>query len=286
MTIHPARAVAGLACSAAVSSSASSALAVGLARLLVERGMAIHRPTPSLLERPRRGPAVHRRVRRGQPRRRRGLLLGTRVGRSAVGLGAAIVGTTAGSFGLLLMVVGRDPFAPAATARSTADGIGILAAFTAFYVVVLVAIAAAGRPIRGPSSREVPHDARPPRSPPRPSARHPRLRGLRHAAGRLRRPRGRARSSCRSHVARPARAVVAHPVDRRVRAGPPGCRLRAHPPPLVELEPGRLPRPPIGIGVAAYGLLLVAHRAGSVRCDERAARRTGRGPKASGCCSG
>ncbi len=73
-----------------------------------------------------------------------GLLLGSSWA-DRVGLGAAIVGATAGTLGLLLVGVGRDPFAPAATAQATADGIGILAVATALYVLVIVAIDAAGR---------------------------------------------------------------------------------------------------------------------------------------------
>ena len=49
-------------------------------------------------------------------------------------------------------VVGRDPFASTASARSTADGIGIVGAFTVLYLVVIVAVAVARLP-RHPSHR-------------------------------------------------------------------------------------------------------------------------------------
>jgi hypothetical protein len=61
-------------------------------------------------------------------------------------LGTAIAAVTVGAIGLLLLSVGRDPFASTASARSTDDGIGIIGAFTAIYVLVIVALAVARQP--------------------------------------------------------------------------------------------------------------------------------------------
>lgn len=144
MPTHPSRLVAGLLLILGGGVVAVSALAIVLARLLVDGGMVI-RPADAVLL----GDlvallpfivtfAVVNLVAAA------GLLLG-RSWADRVGLGAAIVGATAGTLGLLLVGVGRDPFATAATARATADGIGILAVATALYVLVIVAIDAAGR---------------------------------------------------------------------------------------------------------------------------------------------
>lgn len=144
MPTHPSRLVAGLLLIVGGGVVAVSALAIGLARLLVEGGMVI-RPADAVLL----GDlvavlpfiitfAVVNLVAAA------GLLLGSSWG-DRVGLGVAIVGATAGTLGLLLVGLGRDPFAPAATAQATADGIGILSVATALYVLVIVAIDAAGR---------------------------------------------------------------------------------------------------------------------------------------------
>jgi hypothetical protein len=144
MPAHPSRLLAGLLLLLAGGVVAVGALAVALARLLVDGGMAT-RPADAVLLGDlvavlpfivafavvNVAAAV-------------GLLLGRSWG-DGLGVGAATVGATAGTLGLLLVGVGRDPFAPAATARATADGIGILAAATVLYLLVIVAIAVAGR---------------------------------------------------------------------------------------------------------------------------------------------
>ena len=64
-----------------------------------------------------------------------------------VALASALVAVTVGGFGLLLIVIGRDPFVPVASPASVADGLGIVAAtFTAVYLLVIVALAAARPP--------------------------------------------------------------------------------------------------------------------------------------------
>ena len=47
---------------------------------------------------------------------------------------------------MILLSVGRDPFASTASARSTDDGIGIIGAFTVLYLFVIVAVAVARLP--------------------------------------------------------------------------------------------------------------------------------------------
>ena len=56
---------------------------------------------------------------------------------------AATTATITGIVGLLLVIVGRDPFAPITAAGPSTDGVGILVAFTVLYAVVLMALAAA-----------------------------------------------------------------------------------------------------------------------------------------------
>jgi hypothetical protein len=61
----------------------------------------------------------------------------------SIAAGAATVATIGGVIGLTLVLVGRDPFARIGSAGPSTDGVEILAAFTVFYAVVLMALAAA-----------------------------------------------------------------------------------------------------------------------------------------------
>jgi hypothetical protein len=63
-------------------------------------------------------------------------------------VGVSIVAVVTGMTGLLVIVVGSDPFASAVSAHSTADGIGIVGAFTVAYVAILVAVAELRQPRR------------------------------------------------------------------------------------------------------------------------------------------
>jgi hypothetical protein len=58
---------------------------------------------------------------------------------------AGAVAVVGGALGLLLIVAGRDPFAPSAGHAVSPDGLGILVVFTGLYAIVLIALAA-GRP--------------------------------------------------------------------------------------------------------------------------------------------
>jgi hypothetical protein len=57
--------------------------------------------------------------------------------------GAAAVATIGGVINLALVLAGRDPFARIGTAGPSTDGVEILVAFTVLYAVVLMALAAA-----------------------------------------------------------------------------------------------------------------------------------------------
>jgi len=57
----------------------------------------------------------------------------------SIAAGAATIATIGG----VLVLVGRDPFAPIGSAGPSTDGVEILVAFTVLYAVVLLALAAA-----------------------------------------------------------------------------------------------------------------------------------------------
>jgi hypothetical protein len=61
-------------------------------------------------------------------------------------VGISIVAVVTGVTGLLLIVVGSDPFASTVTARATSSGLGIVGGFTVAYVAVLVAVADVRQP--------------------------------------------------------------------------------------------------------------------------------------------
>jgi hypothetical protein len=64
----------------------------------------------------------------------------------SLAFGSAFVAAAIGGIGVVLIVLGRDPFVPVASPASMADGLGIVAVFTATYVLVIVALAAARPP--------------------------------------------------------------------------------------------------------------------------------------------
>jgi len=142
MTPNPARFVASAILLAGGFLVGTTALAIGTAHLLVERGMAVNASDLALLDDLVAilpfvaGFAIANVVAAA------GLLAGSDWA-DRLAAGAATVATTAGGLGLLLVVAGRDPFAKVGAAGPTADGIGILVAFTVVYAVVLMALAAA-----------------------------------------------------------------------------------------------------------------------------------------------
>ena len=70
-------------------------------------------------------------------------LLAERAWAPPLAAGAATVATIGGVVGVALVLVGRDPFARIGTAGPSTDGVEILVAFTVLYAVVLMALAAA-----------------------------------------------------------------------------------------------------------------------------------------------
>ena len=147
MTIHPARAVAGLALAAAGFVVGVAALAVLLARLLVSAGMPIHPADLATLEDVVAvlpfivGFAVANLIAAA------GLFVGTEWAQR-LAISVSSLGIVAGSFGLFLMIAGRDPFAGPRSVRAYTDGVEILATFTVVYLVVIGLVAVARQPIR------------------------------------------------------------------------------------------------------------------------------------------
>lgn len=140
MSVHPARVVAGLALLAGGFVVGVSVLAVFFAQRLVEAGMVVRPADAALLGDlvavlPFIGGFAIASIVAGF-----GVLAGHARAES-IAIGTSIVAVVAGSLALVLMVVGRDPFASAARSTSGADGAGIAGAFTLIYLIVLVALA-------------------------------------------------------------------------------------------------------------------------------------------------
>jgi hypothetical protein len=145
MPIHPSRIVAGTLLVAGGFVVAVSALAVVLARLLVGAGMVVRPADAALLDDIVAilpfviAFAVANLV----------AAYGLATGKGwaeGLAVGSAVVAVTVGALGLLLVIVGRDPFAPVGSPGSGADGIGILGAFTIVYLAVIVALRVARAP--------------------------------------------------------------------------------------------------------------------------------------------
>ena len=145
MSIHPARVIASVLLIAGSAFVSVMALGVVIAKLLVDAGMR-HQPVQrSSACGPDHGPPVRRDL------RRRGCRGGCRSLRGKrwsddLAFGTAIAAVAVGAIELILLSVGRDPFASTASARSTDDGIGIIGAFTVLYLFVIVAVAVARLP--------------------------------------------------------------------------------------------------------------------------------------------
>jgi hypothetical protein len=145
MTTAPARAVASLLLFAGGTVVAVTALAIVIAKLLVDAGMAVT-PGDAALLADLLGilPLVI------------GFAVITLVAAAGLVAGAswaarlafvsALVAVAIGGFGLVLMVLGGDPATLLTSPASMASGLGITAAFTAVYLLVIVALAAAPSP--------------------------------------------------------------------------------------------------------------------------------------------
>ena len=145
MSNHPARVIASVLLIAGSAFVSVMALAVVIAKLLVIAGTAIS-PADALLlgDLVTVLPFVALFAAAGVLAAA-GLLGGKRWS-DDLALGTAIAAVAVGAIELILLSVGRDPFASTASARSTDDGIGIIGAFTVLYLFVIVAVAVARLP--------------------------------------------------------------------------------------------------------------------------------------------
>jgi len=146
MNVHPARIVAGLGLAAGGIVVGVTALALVFAKVLVNAGLPVHPGDIATLDdavalAPFIGGFAAANLVAGI-----GLLIGDPRGES-VGVVAAVVGAAVGVSGLVLIVAGRDPFAPVASPTSFTDGLGIVGTFTVLYLLVLAALAIARRPV-------------------------------------------------------------------------------------------------------------------------------------------
>jgi hypothetical protein len=139
---QPGRIVAGTVLLAGGFVVAVSALAIATAKVLVDQGVAVNASDAGLLDDLvavlpfiTAFAVVNVAAAVG--------LLAERAWAPSIATGTAIVATITGGFGLVLVLVGRDPFAPVTAAGPATDGVGILVAFTVLYAVVLMALAAA-----------------------------------------------------------------------------------------------------------------------------------------------
>ncbi len=142
MSIHPARVIASVLLIAGSVFVGVMALAVVIAKLLVVAGMPIS-PSNALLlaDLITVLPFVALFAFAGVVAAT-GLVRG-KSWADDVAFGTAIAAVAVGAVELILLSVGRDPFASTASARSTDDGIGIIGAFTVLYLFVIVAVAVA-----------------------------------------------------------------------------------------------------------------------------------------------
>jgi hypothetical protein len=145
MTLHPARAVASILLIGGSLLVSVTVVAIVMAKLLVDAGMAVSSSDALLL-----GDliavlpffiafAVAGFVAAV------GLFAGKRWS-DDLAFGTAIVAIAVGATGLMLLVIGRDPAASAESARSTVETIAVIGTITALYLSVIVAVAVARLP--------------------------------------------------------------------------------------------------------------------------------------------
>lgn len=154
MSVHPARVVASLALLAGGFIVGVSVLAIVLAKVLVDAGMTIRPADAALLGdlvpvMPFVGGFAVASLIAGV-----GVLAG-QARADSIAMGTSIVAVVSGVLGLVLIAVGRDPFASTSGARSSADGLEIVGAFTLIYLIVLVAMAATQTRVSGTTRRAV-----------------------------------------------------------------------------------------------------------------------------------
>ena len=142
MTTHPARIAASVLLLAGGFVVAVTALAIWIAQLLVQGGMAVTPADAALLSDLVAVLPFFVAFAAVNVLAAIGLLTSAEWA-DVLATSAGTVAVVGGALGLLLVVAGRDPFAPAAGHAASADGLGILVVFTGLYALVLVALAAA-----------------------------------------------------------------------------------------------------------------------------------------------
>lgn len=143
MTANPSgRIVAGILLLAGGFVVGVSALAIAAAKALVEGGVAVSASDAGLLDDLVAVLPFIAGFAAVNVAAAAGLLAGRAWAPSIAGA-AATVATIIGFVGVVLVIVGRDPFAPITIAGPSTDGVGILVGFTLLYAVVLMALAAA-----------------------------------------------------------------------------------------------------------------------------------------------
>ena len=151
MTVHPSRIAASILLLGGGSIVAISALAIAFAKVLVDAGMTMRPADAALLGDLIAVLPLVVFFAAVDVLAAIGLLLGT-TWADVLAFGTAIIAVAVGVLGLVLIAVGHDPFAPTVTARSTADGLGIVGAFTLLYLAVIVALSMARPHVRASSA--------------------------------------------------------------------------------------------------------------------------------------
>jgi hypothetical protein len=148
MTVHPLRIAAGVLLTTGGFIVAVSALAIVVARILVAGGTVVRAGDAALLEDLTALLPFIVAFALASVVAALGLL-GGRAWADTVAIGSAAIAVAIGTVGLLFVVIGRDPLAPAAsTAGPSVDGIEMLAGFTLLYLAVIVSLVAARAPRR------------------------------------------------------------------------------------------------------------------------------------------
>ena len=142
MTTHPARVAASVLLLVGGFVVAVSALAIWMAQLLVQGGMAVKPADADLLSDLVAVLPFFVAFAAVNVLAAVGLLISAEWADS-LATSAGAIAVIGGTLGLLLVLAGRDPFAPSAGHAASPDGLGILVVFTGLYALVLVALAAA-----------------------------------------------------------------------------------------------------------------------------------------------
>ena len=145
MALHPARVVASVLLITGSVFVGVMALAIVMAKFLVEAGMAIS-PSNALLLSDLITVLPFVAVFAVAGVVAAAALVHGKDWSDTLALGTATPAVAVGAIGLTVLSIGRDPLASTASSRSTDDGIGIIGAFTALYLLVIVAVVVARLP--------------------------------------------------------------------------------------------------------------------------------------------